>query len=315
MKTEIYTYLTKPLLQQVKHFLQEGQLVAFPTETVYGLGALFGHEEAKKAVYQVKNRPLDNPCIVHVASFAMSTIEPLTQLDPNHKAFLEKLGSFFPGPLTLILPAHPRIQRHLGGKTTVALRAPDHPLALEILRTLKKPLIAPSANLSGKPSPTCAADVLHDLGGNIACIVDGGSCSIGLESTVLDLTDSPRILRPGVITKEALGKALSLDVKIALSDKGRSPGVAYPHYAPNAQVVLFENLKELDTFDPEETLLLSYKRALFPRSCPFFKKNLYALFRKADTLKKKTIGIYLDKTLLQEEDLMNRIEKAAISGR
>ena len=226
--------------------LRQGGLVAFPTETVYGLGANATDEAAVKRIFAAKGRPPDNPIIVHVSDLAQMT--PLVKRYPPAAALLAE--RFWPGPLTLVLPRSGRVPEAVtGGLDTVAIRMPDHPVARELIRRAGVPVAAPSANLSGRPSPTRAEDVMEDLAGRIEVVLDGGPTGIGLESTVLDLTaDPPAILRPGGVTWEQLRSVLG-GVRpapaAAGSDAGgsgaesgpaRSPGTKYTHYAPRARV-------------------------------------------------------------------------------
>jgi L-threonylcarbamoyladenylate synthase len=218
--------------------IRAGDVVAFPTETVYGLGADATSPEAVERIYRAKRRPADNPAIVHVLGHeeAGSVVRAWTA-DADLLA-----GQFWPGPLTLILPAADPIARAVGrGLTTVGVRAPAHPVARALLRLAARPIAAPSANLSGRPSPTTAGHVLADLGGRIPLVLDGGPCAVGLESTVLDITGpDPVVLRPGTVTREQIEGALGRLVRGEGADDSllRSPGTRYRHYAPSAPVVI-----------------------------------------------------------------------------
>ena len=222
--------------------LHEGELVAFPTETVYGLGALATSEEAVRKIYEAKGRPSDNPLIAHVG-----TAEEVSDYacDVPEKARI-LMDAFWPGPLTLILRAAPGVfaPSVTAGLDTVGLRMPDHPVALKLLRRLGRPVAAPSANTSGKPSPTSADHVATDLDGKISYILDGGRTGIGIESTVLDLTsDIPAILRPGAVTADMLVPLIgpvngSAEASEAGTDAPRAPGMKYTHYSPDAPVFL-----------------------------------------------------------------------------
>jgi len=220
--------------------IQLGKLVAFPTETVYGLGANAYDTRAVREIFRVKGRPPDNPLIVHVSS--LQQVWGLVRTIPIMFRILAE--RFMPGPLTVVLWKSPTVPPIVtAGLPTVAIRIPDHPVARALLMYADVPVVAPSANLSGRPSPTKAMHVKEDLDGKIAAILDGGACKIGVESTVLDLTrKSPIILRPGGITKEALEDVLGIRVRLAPSTRRRpsSPGMKYKHYAPKADVVLFE---------------------------------------------------------------------------
>ena len=235
--------------------IAEGKLVAFPTETVYGLGADALNAEAVGKVYAAKGRPSDNPMIVHIASKA-----DFARLTPYITEDMEKLmEAFWPGPLTMVVPRNPLIpDTPTGGLDTVGIRMPDHLVALELISKSGCPIAAPSANLSGKPSPTTAQHVVDDLDGRVDAILCSNDCQVGIESTVIDMTgERPMILRPGVITKkdfeEVLGKVVLMDPTLNQrpEDRGdaefapKSPGMKYKHYAPNAPMLVFEG-------DPDE---------------------------------------------------------------
>lgn len=231
-------------LNEAARLLQEGKLVAFPTETVYGLGANGLDETAVAEIFAAKNRPKDNPLILHIAEK-----EQLHALAASVPDVAEKLmDAFWPGPLTLIFPATEEIPAVVtGGGDTVAVRMPSHPIAQEIIRRADRPIAAPSANTSGAPSPTDARAVFSDLAGRIPLIVDGGETGIGLESTVLDITvQPPALLRPGFVTPEDIEGVIGpiRAEKPAADDTTapRSPGQKYRHYAPEAELILYEEL-------------------------------------------------------------------------
>jgi len=214
--------------------IRRGGIVAFPTETVYGLGANTLDEKAVTEIFAAKGRQQDNPLIVHVAS--PEDVEPLVLNIPD--AFEVLARKFWPGPLTLILRKSEVVPGNVtAGLDTVAVRVPEHPVALALIRACGCPLAAPSANPSGRPSPTGAMHVKNDLDGRIRYILDGGDCRVGLESTVLDISGSvPRILRPGGVTYDELKGVLEfLETDSPLeTDAPRSPGMKYRHYAPKA---------------------------------------------------------------------------------
>ncbi len=224
--------------------LRSGGLVAFPTETVYGLGACAMNASAVRGIFEAKGRPGDNPLIVHVCDPSQLDLfcTPMPSLFPL-------MDRFWPGPLTLLMPRRPALPDIVtAGLDTVAVRMPAHPAALEMLREAGVPVAAPSANRSGRPSPTKAAHVLEDMEGRVPLILDGGDCQVGLESTVLDLCHGrPTILRPGGITREMLEPLLGT-VDLAGSilrplgdhEVARSPGMRYRHYAPRGLVTLVE---------------------------------------------------------------------------
>lgn len=234
--------LSYPQIAQAAAKLRENEVVAFPTETVYGLGANAKSDLAVGKIYEAKGRPSDNPLIVHIA-----TKEQLHEIAAEVPVYVEKLiDVLWPGPITFVLPKKPGLSdRVTAGLDTVAVRMPDHPLALAIIKETDLPIAAPSANLSGKPSPTRAAHVYDDLNGRIAGIMDGGATGVGVESTVLDCTQQiPVILRPGGVTQEQL-ESLIGKVKMdqALIEEGhtpKSPGMKYTHYAPKAPLMIVE---------------------------------------------------------------------------
>ena len=226
--------------------LAEGRLVAFPTETVYGLGANALDPAAASAIFGAKRRPADNPLIVHVSddSAMLHTVAEMDALSPAVRSAVEDaMGSFWPGPLTLLLPKTSAVPELVtAGHPTVAVRMPGHPVAAALIAAAGVPIAAPSANLSGRPSPTTAAHVVADLDGRVPFVVDGGPCAFGVESTVVDLmADPPLILRPGGVTLEQL-RALfpSISVFEGSVDKPATPGLKYTHYSPDAPVVVFE---------------------------------------------------------------------------
>jgi L-threonylcarbamoyladenylate synthase len=231
--------VTAPLLEptlanlgQAATALREGRLVAFPTETVYGLGGDATSDRAVAAIYAAKGRPSFNPLIVHVASFAAAS--KLVDMTPAAELLARK---FWPGALTLVLPRKPRCGLSLlvsAGLDSAAIRVPAHPAAQGLLSLSGLPLAAPSANPSGKISPTRAEHVAETLGDKVAAIIDGGPCKVGIESTVVSLLNAtPRILRPGGITAEQLGAALQMTVEVgAESGPLHSPGQLESHYAP-----------------------------------------------------------------------------------
>src|SRR5262245_48181705 len=221
--------------------IRAGRLVAFPTETVYGLGADALSAVAASRIFEAKARPRGNPLIVHVAG-----VDALELVAARVPAAASALGArFWPGPLTLILPRAAAVPLETtSGLETVAVRVPAHPVAQALIAAAARPIAAPSANRSGRPSPTRAEHVLEDLGGRIEVILDAGPTSVGVESTVLDLTTAPpTLLRPGGVTLEALQTLLS-DVQVLGGDDeeaaSRSPGLRYRHYAPRARVKVIE---------------------------------------------------------------------------
>jgi L-threonylcarbamoyladenylate synthase len=210
--------------------LKAGELVILPTETVYGLAADAGNPHAVAKVYQAKGRPSFNPLIAHVADLAMA--RALARFDPRAEWLAE---NFWPGPLTLVLPVRDEVavcDLARAGLDTVAVRAPAHPLAQAVIAGFGGPLVAPSANRSGRPSPTTLADAVEETGPAAAVALDGGPCRVGLESTVISLVDTPRLLRPGAVTRAEI-EAVAGSLAEAEADAKRSPGRLSRHYAPN----------------------------------------------------------------------------------
>jgi len=259
MQTRYFGTKTEDIISAAD-IIKEGGLVAFPTETVYGLGADALNPDAVGKVYAAKGRPSDNPMIVHIAE--KDELSKLTNRVTEDIKILEEI--FWPGPLTIVVPALPIVPRvTTGGLDTVAVRMPSDEVARELIRQSECPIAAPSANLSGKPSPTTSKHVIDDLEGRIDAIIMGNNCQVGIESTVIDMTgDVPTILRPGLITKEMVEAALSKEVKFdpallarpeidekgnmkASSDfKPKSPGMKYKHYAPKAEMIIFRGDKD-----------------------------------------------------------------------
>lgn len=249
METEVVKIDLKKIdndkMKAAAKIIAEGGLVAFPTETVYGLGADALHPEASMKIYAAKGRPSDNPLIVHIAEF-----EDLVSIAREVPMQARKLAeAFWPGPLTMIVWKNEKVPYETtGGMDTVAIRMPNHPVALSLIRESGCLIAAPSANTSGKPSPTEASHVKKDLDGKIPMILDGGPVGIGIESTIVDLTEkTPMILRPGYITKEmleeVLGEEVKIDPGIIASDsltKPKAPGMKYKHYAPKADLILVD---------------------------------------------------------------------------
>ena len=246
--------------------IKRGGLVAIPTETVYGLGANGLDENAVARIFEAKGRPQDNPLILHISG--PEQIELFCHHIPQ--AAYDLAEKFWPGPLTMVLPARSNVPRRTtGGLDTVAVRCPDSDVTREIIRLSGVPLAAPSANISGKPSPTPAKHVLYDHDGRIELIVDGGSCRVGVESTIVDLSgEKPRLLRPGGISPEQLAEVLGeIEVDKAVTsllgkdDIVRAPGMKYRHYAPTAPVVIVSGSREAaaryirDHFAPGDRVL------------------------------------------------------------
>ena len=244
MDTEILRPTAPADFERAADFIRSGALVAFPTETVYGLGANGLDAAACARIYEAKGRPSDNPLILHIADLAMA--DTVAAAVPSVAAHL--LTVFAPGPLTVILPKAAHIPDIVtGGLPTVGVRCPDHAAARRFIRTAGVPIAAPSANTSGRPSPTTAAMVHADMAGRIPLILDGGSCRLGVESTIVDCTEEGivTILRPGAITREMIAAelphiAVRMDAALTAADEApRAPGMKYTHYAPRVPLTVY----------------------------------------------------------------------------
>lgn len=243
--------------------LKQGGLVAFPTETVYGLGADALNETAARRIYEAKGRPSDNPLIVHIAELA----------DMDKLAYVNEMAialaqAFWPGPLTIILPKKDIVpDGTTGGLNTVAVRMPSHPVALELIRQSGVYVAAPSANTSGRPSPTRASHVIEDMAGKIDYIVDGGAVGIGIESTIIDVSGKePTILRPGFITRQMLEQIVgevSMDPTLEKPVEGlppKAPGMKYTHYAPKGEMTLVESVSHQGKLPFEKKVIEAIKQ-------------------------------------------------------
>ncbi len=280
------------LIKEAAQIIKKGGLVAFPTETVYGLGANALNDEAVRSIYKAKGRPSDNPLIVHVSS-----IEQVYHLASEVSLLARRVMEvFWPGPLTVVLPCKDTVSKTVtGGLDTVAIRMPKHKVALTLIGTAQLPIAAPSANTSGKPSPTEAEHVLADLAGRIDAVIDGGSAKVGLESTVLDLTsDPPVILRPGGVSKEELEAVLGhLGVDSAIEGDGseipRAPGMKYRHYSPAAPLILIEDGPLSIMADVIKELAADYvKRG--KRVALLISDEMYPLIQDIDKVETTTLG-------------------------
>ena len=249
MKTQILKD-NKEDIEKAGQIIKDGGLVAFPTETVYGLGADGLNPEAVKKVYKAKGRPSDNPMILHI-----SQIDQVYGIAKDvSEEHLKLMEAFWPGPMTVVMECKGVVPKETtGGLSTVGIRLPKTDSARQLITAAATPIAAPSANLSGKPSPTKASHVLDDLDGRIDAIIEGGDCQVGIESTVLTIKDGKVIiLRPGLITPEDIEKVLDLPVEFdpALTEgvgkdfKPMAPGMKYKHYAPNGQMIIFSGVEE-----------------------------------------------------------------------
>lgn len=335
MKTKIIQINSqRPDLKKIElaaKVIQKGGLVVFPTETVYGLGANVFNQPAVKKIFQVKKRPLDNPVIVHLAS--IKDLEKVAQKISFQSLKLAK--KFWPGPLTLIFKKKKNIPSEVsGGLETVAVRVPKHKVALALIKKAKVPLAAPSANLAGRPSPTKVEHVIEDLEGKVEMILKAGPTKIGLESTVLDLSDKkPVILRPGGTSREKIEKEIgpvSIYQVTKKIKRVKSPGLKYRHYAPKAKLILI--IGSLSKIVKKiQTMVRRYKKAgilasqetkkFYPsklvlvvgarKNLRTVAKNLFATLRKFD---EKGVKVIIAESFPQKEiglAIMNRLKKAA----
>ena len=307
-------------ISRAAELLLQGEIVAFPTETVYGLGACVFLPSAIEKIFIAKGRPSDNPLIAHISN--LSQLTRIAKNIPDDFFLLYK--AFFPGPLTVVLQKTDEVPSLVSaGLNSIALRMPSHPLALALIEKVGQPLVAPSANISGKPSSTEFTHVLHDFDGKISAIVNGPSSEIGIESTVISLLgDIPTILRPGHITKDQIQSVLKKTVAIASSDKTDgpvvSPGMKYKHCAPEARVQLFyakEDLLEYLKVTPSVyRMLLASSPLTEIKSCEVFSlsaKTLYAMLRKADAEGFSEVLVYCDEVIMHDRALMNRLSRSA----
>lgn len=314
-------------IRRAAALLRAGELVAFPTETVYGLGADALNAEASARIFAAKGRPADNPLIAHIAG--ESGLAGLIALEPCACA-RALMRAFWPGPMTLIFPKSPRVPREVtAGLDTVAVRMPSHPVARALIRAAQTPIAAPSANRSGRPSPTTAAHVLEDMEGRIPLILDGGPCEVGLESTVVDVTGArPRILRPGGVTLEMLeGVVGFVDVdegvlhQLQAGSQARSPGMKYKHYAPKGEVTIVtgpraaQEIARLYDAADGRAAILAFSQADYGARRVYRLKNapgeLFAALRQLDEDGMETIYAEDVPTTGVGLAVMNRLMRAA----
>ena len=320
------------IIREAAEIIRTGGLVGFPTETVYGLGADALLPEGAKRIYAAKGRPSDNPLIVHIAEF--EALDKITaDIPPQAKALAD---AFWPGPLTMIFRKSEAVPYETtGGLDTVAVRMPSHPTALALIRESGGYIAAPSANTSGRPSPTLAEHVYEDLNGKIPMILDGGAVGIGIESTIIDLSEEvPMILRPGYITQEMLQEKIGnvlVDPGLIAADstqRPKAPGMKYKHYAPNAEVTVVEGEKDavqskikelLEQTEGKVTGVLTMYGAVYDKAVMLsagstnkeYAKNLFAALREFDEL-----GVEVVFAEFSEKDgyglaVKNRLYKAA----
>ena len=264
-------------IRQAATLLRDGGVIGMPTETVYGLAALASNEEAVRRVFDIKGRPYDHPLIVH-----LSPTEDLSQWGHFNSDATALAQAFWPGPLTLLVPRTARVPDWItGGRDTVAIRVPNHPVAESLLELISDGVVAPSANLFGKVSPTEAKHVFNDLGKLVDYILDGGPSEHGVESTIVECIDTPTILRPGSISKDDIEAVLHISMQ-ADTGESRAPGMLTSHYAPNAQVVFVETIEELRNQTSELSISGTRCISLHFDSVQEYAFRLYASLRQAD---------------------------------
>lgn len=296
------TVVDSQSIEYAADLLRQGNLVALPTETVYGLGADASNPDAVAKIFAAKGRPADHPLIVHLAY--ASQIKDWAETIPDAAWLLAE--AFWPGPLTMVLYKNNRVPLAVtGGQDTVALRVPDNPVALWLLRVFGGGIAAPSANRFGRISPTLAEHVAEELGDAVDCILDGGPCAVGLESTIIDLTDSrPTILRPGRITRSQLEDVLKTEVALKSQHKIRAPGMLAAHYAPHTPAYLCETptllaLREEKIAQGKRVGILIFSTELaglpcqyarqLPQQAEAYEAALYAALRELDALQLDSI--------------------------
>lgn len=286
-------------------WLKKGEPIVMPTETVYGLAAPLFNIEAVQKIFTIKGRPLDNPLIAHIANLEQAHLLS----DDLPPAFFKLAEHFWPGPLTLVVKRRPEVPELISaGQPTIAIRMPQHPLAQKLIELMGEPLVAPSANLSGRPSPTRFSDVWEDLEGKVKGGIDGGECEVGIESTVLSLFHPvPTLLRPGKITREMIEGVLNVRVALPPVDGPvLSPGMKYRHYAPKATLKIVYDRKSL-----EGPYILSPIRLANKATHRLSAKTFYAQLRQADRSGASQIEIYCPPSIQSDEALMNRLLRAA----
>lgn len=289
--------------------LRSGELVGLPTETVYGLAADAENDDALRQIFRVKGRPLDHPLIVHIASADEMAV--WARDVPDFAQVLAK--AFWPGPLTLLLNRAERTSLiATGGRSTVALRVPQHPVALALLQKFGGALAAPSANRFGKVSPTKAAHVMRDLSGDIAIILDGGECSVGVESTILDLSNgTPQVLRPGGVSIERLEELLGQKLETG-AGPSRAPGMLESHYAPRCAVELVESpLAARNRLGKLQGLSVSACVLDYCSDLDLYAKHLYDFLRLADERHHEVVVAVMPPAIGLGHAIRDRLYKAS----
>lgn len=314
-------------IRYVAGMLRGGGLAAFPTETVYGLGADAANGRAVANIFTAKGRPADHPLIVHLAS--AEAIERWARDIPDSAWKLAE--RFWPGPLTLILKRAPGVLDAVtGGQDTVGLRVPDHPVALALLNAFGGGIAAPSANRFGRVSPTSAAHVIAEFGDALHCVIDGGSCRVGLESTILDLSgEAPRVLRPGAVMPDVLTRILGESLTMSASGGPRAPGCLTSHYAPDTPLRL-KDTAEIEAaaqsflnFGQSVAVLSMHPPAISEAGCRWlmmpaepqeYGHVLYALLREIDTWGCRCVLVELPPARMEWEAVRDRLKRAAGSN-
>lgn len=308
MTTKLLSPTAPDTVMIAAQIIRSGGLLGIPTETVYGLGANGLDPEAVKKIFDAKGRPQDNPLILHV-----SGKEQVSSFCRDIPAVAYQLmDAFWPGPLTLVLPVRDNVPKATTANlSTVAIRCPDNALTRSIIQTAGVPIAAPSANISGKPSPTTAQHVLHDMDGKIEAIVDGGPCSVGLESTIVDVTgDRPRLLRPGGITPEILMEYLP-DLVIDKAVVGeitqdtivRAPGMKYTHYTPQGEVIIVTGTPEQAAHYIQRHMSPGVKILCFDEELPLYPQGTAISYGKCAQPETLAQGLFRALRQLDQEDI------------
>ncbi|MGA1193754.1 MAG: L-threonylcarbamoyladenylate synthase [Kiritimatiellia bacterium] len=302
-------------------FIGDGLVVAFPTETVYGLGADALNPDAVKRIFKAKGRPADNPLIVHMGDISM--LERVAKSIPRRAESL--MTSFFPGPLTLVLPRHPNVPLEVtAGLDTVGVRFPAHPVASAFLKACCVPVAAPSANRSGRPSPTTWGAVDDEMNGRISCILKGGPSEVGLESTVVDCTGGQLIiLRQGAVSLEmlrAVAPKIRVSDRLEAQEPARSPGLKYRHYAPRVRVVLVDHPTSIEAKPGERFAYIGLtakglrRKPVLSKSCrgvPAYARSVFAFFRACEQSGATVIYAQRVEASGLGRALMDRLQRAA----
>lgn len=319
METLFLSAQASDTAQIAAQIIKNGGLVAIPTETVYGLAANGLDEQAVAKIFVAKGRPQDNPLILHIADAAQ--MDALCHSIPdNAYALAEK---FWPGPLTLVLPAREIVPKcTTGGLSTVAVRCPDNAITRQIIRLAGVPVAAPSANISGKPSTTTAEHVRHDHDGRIEAIVDGGACRVGVESTIVDLTEErPRLLRPGGITPEQLLEVLgdlvvdkAVTGSISQDTVVKAPGMKYRHYAPDCQVIIVSGSREAASRYIHQEYASGDRVLCFEEELPLYEDCAPLAYGKEAEVDTLSAGLFAALRILDESGAARVFARCPVGG-